>query len=207
MAVQKTEFYERGDAIQTARVRMAPDYQVEPLAWLSRLRHLPAGLKLRSGAGSIPAWADYLVGFFSEVFSNRKVNARSHMSKVNRRVLEGAFTTRTIGEKSNAFPRSHNQQKKQILKSESTANQKTEKSDHITPVKRNLTNGQSRRSQVWTPIGLSQEEAGTRQHADIGVVLNQRLWETFWGINAEFSSPQGPALQSLNDKLQVAKLM
>ncbi|KAJ4443300.1 hypothetical protein ANN_04968 [Periplaneta americana] len=25
---------------------------------------MPAGLKLRSGAGSIPAWADYLVGFF-----------------------------------------------------------------------------------------------------------------------------------------------
>ncbi|KAJ4445244.1 hypothetical protein ANN_07045 [Periplaneta americana] len=35
-----------------------------PPAWLSRLRRLPAGLKLRSGAGSIPAWADYLVGFF-----------------------------------------------------------------------------------------------------------------------------------------------
>ncbi|KAJ4448737.1 hypothetical protein ANN_00128 [Periplaneta americana] len=35
-----------------------------PPAWLSRLRRLPTGLKLRSGAGSIPAWADYLVGFF-----------------------------------------------------------------------------------------------------------------------------------------------
>ncbi|KAJ4443586.1 hypothetical protein ANN_05260 [Periplaneta americana] len=34
------------------------------LALNTRLRRLPAGLKLRSGAGSIPAWADYLVGFF-----------------------------------------------------------------------------------------------------------------------------------------------
>ncbi|KAJ4425949.1 hypothetical protein ANN_27575 [Periplaneta americana] len=33
-------------------------------AWLSRLRRLPAGLKLRSGADLVPAWADYLVGFF-----------------------------------------------------------------------------------------------------------------------------------------------
>ncbi|KAJ4434479.1 hypothetical protein ANN_23041 [Periplaneta americana] len=41
----------------------------EPPAWLSRLRRLPAaGLKLRSGAGSIPAWADYLVGFFPRFF-------------------------------------------------------------------------------------------------------------------------------------------
>ncbi|KAJ4441376.1 hypothetical protein ANN_11231 [Periplaneta americana] len=31
----------------------------------------PAGLKLRSGAGSIPAWADYLVVFF-EVFPNNR---------------------------------------------------------------------------------------------------------------------------------------
>ncbi|KAJ4426887.1 hypothetical protein ANN_26686 [Periplaneta americana] len=36
----------------------------QPPAWLSRLRRLLAGLKLRSGAGSITAWADYLVGFF-----------------------------------------------------------------------------------------------------------------------------------------------
>ncbi|KAJ4442024.1 hypothetical protein ANN_11888 [Periplaneta americana] len=28
------------------------------------VKRLPAGLKLRSGAGSIPAWADYLVRFF-----------------------------------------------------------------------------------------------------------------------------------------------
>ncbi|KAJ4442594.1 hypothetical protein ANN_04182 [Periplaneta americana] len=36
----------------------------KPPAWLSRLRSLPADLKLRLGAGSIPAWADYPVGFF-----------------------------------------------------------------------------------------------------------------------------------------------
>ncbi|KAJ4428268.1 E3 ubiquitin-protein ligase mib1, partial [Periplaneta americana] len=36
----------------------------EPPVWLIRLRHLPAGLKLHSGVDSIPAWADYLVGFF-----------------------------------------------------------------------------------------------------------------------------------------------
>ncbi|KAJ4438764.1 hypothetical protein ANN_14715 [Periplaneta americana] len=41
-----------------------------PPAWLSRLRRLPAGLKLRSGAGSIPAWADYLVGFFPRFSPN-----------------------------------------------------------------------------------------------------------------------------------------
>ncbi|KAJ4435801.1 hypothetical protein ANN_18420 [Periplaneta americana] len=44
----------------------------KPSVWLSRLRRFPAGLKLRLGAGWIPAWADYLVGFFSEVFPNRK---------------------------------------------------------------------------------------------------------------------------------------
>ncbi|KAJ4438488.1 hypothetical protein ANN_14433 [Periplaneta americana] len=40
------------------------------------LRRLPVDLKLRSGAGSIPALADYQVEIFSEVFPNRKVNAR-----------------------------------------------------------------------------------------------------------------------------------
>ncbi|KAJ4430592.1 hypothetical protein ANN_19180, partial [Periplaneta americana] len=40
----------------------------EPPAWLSRLRRLPVGLKLRSGVGSIAAWADYLVEFFLRFF-------------------------------------------------------------------------------------------------------------------------------------------
>ncbi|KAJ4425996.1 hypothetical protein ANN_27623 [Periplaneta americana] len=46
-------------------------YTWEPPAWLSRLRRLPPVLKLRSGAGSIPTWADYLVGFFRR-YPNRK---------------------------------------------------------------------------------------------------------------------------------------
>ncbi|KAJ4445855.1 hypothetical protein ANN_12540 [Periplaneta americana] len=48
--------------------------ELVPPAWLNRLRRLPAGLKLRSGAGSIPAWADYLVVFFRG-FPNRNMNA------------------------------------------------------------------------------------------------------------------------------------
>ncbi|KAJ4435549.1 hypothetical protein ANN_18165 [Periplaneta americana] len=75
----------------------------KPPPWLSRLRHLPAGLKLRSGAGSIPAWADYLLGFFSEVFPNRNVNAsdvrfelttsvpQESRSRVRRHGLHGAL--------------------------------------------------------------------------------------------------------------------
>ncbi|KAJ4437785.1 hypothetical protein ANN_13723 [Periplaneta americana] len=53
----------------------------EPPAWLSRLRRLPADLKLHSGTGSIPTWADYLVGFFP----NRNVNVRGrrHVKKLN----------------------------------------------------------------------------------------------------------------------------
>ncbi|KAJ4451816.1 hypothetical protein ANN_03290 [Periplaneta americana] len=57
-----------------------PPGSLKAITWLSRLSRLPSGLKLRSGAGSIPAWADYLVGF-SDVFPNRKVNARSLPSK------------------------------------------------------------------------------------------------------------------------------
>ncbi|KAJ4447178.1 hypothetical protein ANN_09179 [Periplaneta americana] len=41
---------------------------------LKRLRRLPADPELRSGAGSIPAWGDYLVGFFPR-FSLNKANA------------------------------------------------------------------------------------------------------------------------------------
>ncbi|KAJ4440212.1 hypothetical protein ANN_08351 [Periplaneta americana] len=41
----------------------------------SRLRRLTADLELRSGVDSIPTWADYPIGFFSEVFPNRKANA------------------------------------------------------------------------------------------------------------------------------------
>ncbi|KAJ4448291.1 hypothetical protein ANN_10305 [Periplaneta americana] len=36
----------------------------KPPAQLCQLRHLPTDPELHSGAGSIPAWADYLVGFF-----------------------------------------------------------------------------------------------------------------------------------------------
>ncbi|KAJ4451424.1 hypothetical protein ANN_02886 [Periplaneta americana] len=42
----------------------------------SRLRRLPAGLKLRSGAGSIPAWADYLVEFFARFFPTVSIEQR-----------------------------------------------------------------------------------------------------------------------------------
>ncbi|KAJ4440361.1 hypothetical protein ANN_08500 [Periplaneta americana] len=54
-----------GNATRAVHTRAATCITAkEEHLWLSRLRHLPAGLKLRSGAGSIPAWADYLVGVF-----------------------------------------------------------------------------------------------------------------------------------------------
>ncbi|KAJ4444455.1 hypothetical protein ANN_06247 [Periplaneta americana] len=44
---------------------------------LSRLRRLPADPQMRSGAGSIPAWTDYLVGFFRG-FPNRNQLSEFH---------------------------------------------------------------------------------------------------------------------------------
>ncbi|KAJ4440304.1 hypothetical protein ANN_08443 [Periplaneta americana] len=77
-------------------------------AWLIRLRRLPAGLKLRSDAGSIPAWANYLVGFFSEVFPNCKVNPRlrrfyafaleTHLSSLSLTAYYGVRQERIKGE-------------------------------------------------------------------------------------------------------------
>ncbi|KAJ4437318.1 hypothetical protein ANN_17456 [Periplaneta americana] len=51
-----------------------------PPTWLSRLRRLPVGLKLR--AVSIPAWAIAWLGFIRG-FSNRKVNARRRHKEKN----------------------------------------------------------------------------------------------------------------------------
>ncbi|KAJ4438566.1 hypothetical protein ANN_14513 [Periplaneta americana] len=65
--------------------------QQAPPAWLSRLRHLPAVLNLHSGAGSIPAWANYLVGVSSKVFPNRKVNARVHVPLLLRQPPQGSL--------------------------------------------------------------------------------------------------------------------
>ncbi|KAJ4446024.1 hypothetical protein ANN_12710 [Periplaneta americana] len=47
----------------------------------SQLRRLPAGPKLRSGTGLIPAWTDSLVGFFPEVFPNRKKSAEQERNQ------------------------------------------------------------------------------------------------------------------------------
>ncbi|KAJ4451620.1 hypothetical protein ANN_03089 [Periplaneta americana] len=45
-------------------LRITPLYQCRKILPYQLKRRLPAGLKMRSGAGSISAWADYLVGFF-----------------------------------------------------------------------------------------------------------------------------------------------
>ncbi|KAJ4438557.1 hypothetical protein ANN_14504 [Periplaneta americana] len=77
------------------------------LAWLSRLRRLPAGLKLRSGAGSIPTWADYLVGFFPRFSSTVSQNDTDNGSpwkrvelpraiQANRHRVHGRFSSLLI---------------------------------------------------------------------------------------------------------------
>ncbi|KAJ4431344.1 hypothetical protein ANN_19941 [Periplaneta americana] len=70
----------------------------EPPACLSRLRHLPAGLKLRSGAGSIPLGLIIWLGF-SEVFPNRKVNARKNDAETDQeeeKKLFGSLTEKKL---------------------------------------------------------------------------------------------------------------
>ncbi|KAJ4450958.1 hypothetical protein ANN_02393 [Periplaneta americana] len=67
----------------------------EPPAWLSRLRRLRAGLKLRSNASSIPDWTDYLVGFFPRFSSTvRKHDAETDQEEEKEMV--GSLTEKKL---------------------------------------------------------------------------------------------------------------
>ncbi|KAJ4426673.1 hypothetical protein ANN_26471 [Periplaneta americana] len=66
----------------------------QPPAWLSRLRRLPAGLKLRSGAVSIPAWADYLVAFFPRFSPTVRIRSSEFLEKYTQHTIPDESTLR-----------------------------------------------------------------------------------------------------------------
>ncbi|KAJ4425839.1 hypothetical protein ANN_27465 [Periplaneta americana] len=106
-------FSDLGNFNKHARLhKVEKPFKCEPPAWLNRLSRLPAGLKLRSGAGSSPAWADYLVGFFRR-FPNRNVNAsipkqlvpliKMCLSEMYSRVRVGHWHVARMNESRNAY--------------------------------------------------------------------------------------------------------
>ncbi|KAJ4451902.1 hypothetical protein ANN_03380 [Periplaneta americana] len=70
----------------------------KPPAWLSRLRYLPVGLKLGSGAGSIPAWADCLDdnNALSESAMRISYKICHEIAKELKTFNEGEFTKRCL---------------------------------------------------------------------------------------------------------------
>ncbi|KAJ4426844.1 hypothetical protein ANN_26643 [Periplaneta americana] len=86
LGIHLTNKNEEMAEIQTANkayFSVLPIFRNRDINQRLKLRRLPADPELRSGTDSIPAWADYLVGFFSEVFPNRKTNVRHAHGKLN----------------------------------------------------------------------------------------------------------------------------